>query len=618
MTNAADAPFTPDQQEYLKGFMAGVEARRAVTGQKLAPVESTGDPADPHRAAQDRTIAAGGKLTAEEEAKRRKHPLDRFDEVAAMAGEPRFPKGTDIFLSKFFGLFYVAPSQNAYMCRLRIPGGILNAHQLRGVAAIAEELGGGYADITTRANLQVREIGPDKPPEVLMRLAEIGLTSRGAGADNIRNITGSPTAGIDPQELIDTRPHARALHHFILHHRELYGLPRKFNIAFDGGGRVAVLEDTNDIAFSAVRVAEGFGVPAGVYYRLALGGITGHRDFAHATDVIVRPEEATRVAAAIVRVFVAEGDRTDRTKARLKYLLDRWGVPRFLEAVEQSFGAPLLRVDPAACPPRPKQDKHGHIGVHAQKQPGLNYVGIVVPMARLSAGHMRGLAAIAERFGSGTLRLTVWQNLLISDIADGVLDDALAAIMALGLDWRASALCGGLVACTGNTGCKFSASDTKRHAVELVDWLDARITVDQPVNIHLTGCHHSCAQHHIADIGLLAAKVEQGDEMIEGYDLHVGGGAGERQAIGRLIRPKVPFADLPPMVLSLLAAWMQRRDAAEDFQSWTARLTDEELVKILLLPSREGVGGMGPTPRPDPLSPTPSREGRGSAVEALA
>ena len=605
MTNAADAPFTPDQQEYLKGFMAGVEARRAVAGQPLAPVEGVADPADPHRAAQDRTVAAGGKLTAEEEAKRRKHPLDRFDEVTVMAAEPRFPKGTDIFLSKFFGLFYAAPAQNAYMCRLRMPGGILTAHQCRGVAAIAEDLGGGYADITTRANLQIREIGPDKPPEVLMRLAEIGLTSRGAGADNIRNITGSPTAGIDPQELIDTRPHARALHHFILHQRELYGLPRKFNIAFDGGGRVAVLEDTNDIAFSAVRVADGFGVPAGVYYRLGLGGITGHRDFARSTDVIVPPEEAARVAAAVVRVFIAEGDRTDRTKARLKYVLDRWGVPRFLEAMEQILGAPLLRVDPAAIVPRPSQDKHGHVGVHAQKQPGLSYVGVVVPMARLPAGQMRGLAEIAERFGSGTLRLTVWQNLIISDIAGEVLDDALAAIAVLGLDWRASALRGGLVACTGNAGCKFSASDTKRHAAELVDWLDARITVDRPVNIHLTGCHNSCAQHYVADIGLLAAKVQQGEEMVEGYDLHVGGGAGERQAIGRLIRPKVRFDDLPPMVLSLLAAWMERRVDAEDFQSWTARQSNAELATMLPLPSRVGVGGRG------------SREGRASSVRAV-
>jgi ferredoxin-nitrite reductase len=580
MTSGADTPFSPDQQEYLKGFMAGVEARRAVAGQPLSPVEDQGDPANPHRAAQDRSVAAGGKLTAEEEAKRRKHPLDRFDEIAAMAAEPRFPKGTDIFLSKFFGMFYVAPAQNSYMCRLRIPGGILTAHQLRGIAAIAEDVGGGYADITTRANLQIRAIGPDKPPEVLMRLAEIGLTSRGAGADNIRNITGSPTAGIDKQELIDTRPYVRALHHYILHHRELYGLPRKFNIAFDGGGRVAVLEDTNDIAFSAVQVAEGFDVPAGVYFRLGLGGITGHRDFAQATDVIVRPEDATRIAAAVLRVFIAEGDRTDRAKARLKYVLDRMGLRRFLDAVEQVLGSPLLRVDPAACLPRPAQHKHGHVGVHAQKQQSLRYVGVVVPAARLSVAHMRGLAAIAECSSSGTLRLTVWQNLLISDIPDRNLDDALAAIAALGLDWRASALRGGLVACTGNTGCKFSASDTKRHATELVDWLDERIAVDQKLNIHFTGCHNSCAQHFVADIGLLAAKIEQGDEWIEGYDVHVGGGAGAHQAIGRLIRPQVKFADLPPMILSLLSAWQEQRHALEDFQSWTARLSDFELSAL--------------------------------------
>ena len=575
----ADPVFTPEQQEYLKGFMAGVEARRAVAGQPLAPVK-TAAPADIHSAAQDRTVAAGGKLTAEEEAKRRKHPLDRFDEVAAMAMEPRFPKGTDIFLSKFFGLFYVAPAQNAFMCRLRIAGGILNAHQLRGVASIAEDLGGGYTDITTRANLQIREIGPDKPPEVLTRLADIGLTSRGSGADNIRNITGSPTAGVDPQELIDTRPHARALHHFILHHRELYGLPRKFNIAFDGGGRVAVLEDTNDIAFTAVQVADGFGVPAGVYYRLGLGGITGHHDFARATGVIVAPADTTRVAEAVLRVFIAEGDRTDRTKARLKYVLDRLGVSRFLEEMEEFLGSKLTRIDPAAILPRPAQDKHGHIGVHTQKQPGLNYVGVMVPQARMPAAMMRGLADIAERFGSGTLRLTVWQNLLISDIPDANLDDALAAITALGLDWRPSPLRGALVACTGNVGCKFSASDTKRHAIELVDWLEQRITVDQPLNIHLTGCHHSCAQHYVADIGLLATKVEQGDSMVEGYDLLVGGGAGTRQALGRLVRKSVAFDDLPPMILSLLAAWMEQRTVGEDFQSWTARQSDESLIAL--------------------------------------
>ena len=579
----SDQPFAPDQQEYLKGFLSGIEARRAALGLPLAPV-SGGAPADPddlQRAAQDRTIASGGKLVAEEDAKRQKNPLDRFQEISALAAEAKFPKGTDVFLTKFHGLFYVAPAQNSFMCRLRIPGGIVHAHQLRGIAELADEHAGGYADITTRANLQLREIPAASPPEIITRLADLGLTSRGSGADNVRNITGSPTAGIDAQELIDTRPHTRAIHHLILNHRELFGLPRKFNIAFDGGGTVAVLEDTNDIAFSAVQIADGFAVAPGVYYRLCLGGITGHKDFARPTGTIVRPEDTTKVSNAILRVFIAHGNRTDRTKARLKYLLDDWGFPKFLDAVEKELGETLLRVEEAAILPRPGQQKHGHIGVHPQKQSGLNYIGVVVPFARLTSDRLRGLAAIAERFGSATIRLTVWQNLLISDIPDAALPDALIAVSALGLEHRASNLRGGLVACTGNAGCKFAASDTKSHAVEIADWLDARISVAQPINIHLTGCHHSCAQHYIADIGLLGAKLESGDDFLECYDLHVGGGAGVEQKIGRLIREKILVADLKPMLLALLAAWTeQRTDKSETFQSFTGRLSDDALKTI--------------------------------------
>jgi ferredoxin-nitrite reductase len=578
----SDQPFSPEQQEYLKGFMAGVEARRGALGLPASPAgEAPLDPGDIHQAARDRTVAAGRKLTNEEEAKRKKHPLDRFDEISETAAAGRFPKGLDVFLTKFHGLFYVAPAQDAFMCRLRIPGGILNAHQMRGVAAIADDLAGGYADITTRANLQLREIPAANAPEVLLRLAEIGLTSRGAGADNIRNITGSPTAGVDPQELIDTRPYCRAVHHFILYHRELYGLPRKFNIGFDGGGRVAVLEDTNDIALSAVRVADGFSCPPGVYFRLGLGGITGHHDFARTTSVIVPPADAVRVCEAVVRAFIAHGDRTDRTKARLKYVLDRMGVPTFLAEVEKELDQKLLRVDEAAIEPRPEQDKHGHVGVHPQKQAGLHYVGIVCPVGRLDSDRLRGLADIAERFASGTLRLTVWQNLLISDIPSAKLDEAFDAIAALGLDWRASALRGGLVACTGNVGCKFSASDTKRHARTLVEWLEARIQVDQPINIHLTGCHNSCAQHYVADIGLLATKIERDDDMVEGYDLFVGGGAGVEQKLGRLIRPGIVFEELPPMILALLQAWRRECESPnETFQHFAARFDPAALAAM--------------------------------------
>src|SRR5436305_7460183 len=221
------------------------------------------------------------------------------------------------------------------MLRLRLPGGILSAYQAKGLADIAERFGGGYVDVTTRANLQIREIGAAYPLDVLMAIDELGLTSRGAGADNIRNLTGSPTAGIDPQELIDTRPLTRALYHHILNHRELFGLPRKFNIAFDGGGLAGVLEDTNDIGFAAIRVGPGKQLPEGVYFRMLLGGLTGHGSFAADAGVMLEPSEVVAAAAAIVRVFIDHGDRTDRKRARLKYLIERWGIAKLVSEAAQ-------------------------------------------------------------------------------------------------------------------------------------------------------------------------------------------------------------------------------------------------------------------------------------------
>lgn len=565
-------PFDDGQKQWLQGFVSGLEARKAadrLSGRPApaGPIEPIG-PDSLLRAAQDRVVAAGGRLVAEEKAKRERHPLDRWDEVTGRAAAGQYPKGVDIFLTKYHGLFYVAPAQDSFMCRLRMPNGILNAWQMRGLADAAERFGGGYADVTTRANLQIREIGARHAVDMLLAVQELGLTSRGAGADNIRNITGSATAGIDPQELFDTRPLCRELHHHILNHRELYGLPRKFNISFDGGGQVPTLEDTNDIGFVAVRAA------GQVFFRLQLGGITGHRDFAHETGVLLKPEECVRAAGAVVRAFIAHGDRTNRQKARLKYVIDRLGHDAFLAEVEKEYGAPFRRADGLTLDSRPLADKHGHIGVHAQKQPGLNYLGVVLPVGRMTSAQMRGLAAIAERFGSGTLRLTVWQNLLISDVADRDVRIAVAALEALALGVEASAIRRGLVACTGSAGCKFSASNTKGHALRLADWLEARVAVDQPINIHLTGCHHSCAQHYVGDIGLLAQKAERGEETVEGYDVLIGGGAAAtgEQRLAREYAQSVPFDELPAMLERLLAAWLAHRVApSESFHVFCRR-----------------------------------------------
>jgi ferredoxin-nitrite reductase len=596
-----DPTFSEEQTSYLGGFLRGVDAARTRSGlppvaEKLgglvgaaAPAAAPSSPGRPelvHLRAQDRFLAEGKKLSAEEEAKRAENPLDAWDAMQQHAREGRFPKGLDVYRWKFHGLFQVAPAEEAFMCRLRLPGGIVSSHQLRGIAAIAERFGAGHADVTTRANLQLRGIGAKDGVEVLASLHELGIVPRGAGADNVRNITGSPTAGIDPQELIDTRPLTRALHHHVLHHRELYGLPRKFNVAFDGGGAVGVLEETNDVGFAAVRVGEGQGVPAGVSFRLRLGGVTGHGDFARDAGVLVAPEQCVAVADAIIRVFLEHGDRTDRKKARLKFLLDRWGHDRFLAEVEKLLPAPLPRLPRERCAPRAPWAKHGHVGAHPQRQPGLFYLGLVLPVGRLDAAQLRGLAALAERLGSGTLRLTVWQNVIVSDLPEGRLAEAQAEVEALGLGWKAGSLRGALVACTGMKGCKYSATDTKAHALALADHLDARLELDQPLNIHLTGCPHSCAQHRIADIGLLGVQIEvAGGALAQGYHLHVGGGAGPHEALGREIVRDVPQAELAQMLERLLHGWLDLRRDGETFQEFTKRFPPEALRALCASPS---------------------------------
>jgi ferredoxin-nitrite reductase len=469
------------------------------------------------------------------------------------------------------------------MCRLRIPNGVLKHWQFAGMADLAERLCGPFCHVTTRANLQVREVPPKHAVALIEGIQDLGLCSRGSGADNIRNVTGTPTAGIDPQELIDTREYAREWHFHILNDRSLTGLPRKFNVAFDGAGKIAVLEDTNDIAFAAVEVKDGFGVEPGVWFRLGIGGITGHKDFARQTGIIVKPADATKVADAIVRTFIDTGDRTNRLKARMKYVIDGMGMDRFLVLVEEKLGHAFTRVPAEALAPRPAFDRMAHIGVHRQKQEGLNWIGVSLPLGKVTCEQMRGLAKIARDLGDGEIRLTVWQNLLISGVRDENVDLAIAAIEAMGLAVKASQIRAGLIACTGNAGCKFAASDTKRHAAAIGDWCDPRVAVDTPLNIHLTGCHHSCAQHYISDIGLIAAKVPVGeeDDTVEGYHLFAGGGFGPNADIGHEVYHDVKAEDTPKTVEKLLKAYLAHRASPDETFLTFARRHDGETLRKL-------------------------------------
>jgi ferredoxin-nitrite reductase len=589
-TTSAD--FSDEQKRYLEGFMSGLQVGRvgrnvALAAGPSAPAgkgnpEPIGPDADGLKA-QDKVLGDGKKLSDPEKFKREQNPFDAYERLKEQAKSNTPPTPADNFRWRYYGLFYVAPTQDSYMCRLRIPNGILKHWQFAGVADLAERFAGGYSHVTTRANIQLREIPPKHTVGLIEGIQDIGLCSRGSGADNIRNVTGTPTAGIDPVELIDTRSYAREWHYHILNDRSLTGLPRKFNVAFDGAGKIAVLEDTNDIAFAAVEVKDGFGAAPGVWFRLGIGGITGHRDFAKETGIIVRPEDATMVADAIVRVFIETGDRTNRLKARMKYVIDAMGTEKFLLAVEAKYGKAFTRVPPEALAPRPVFDRMAHIGAHPQKQIGLNWIGVVLPVGKLTCGQMRGLAKIAQDLGDGDIRLTVWQNLLISGVANDKLALATASIKALGLAIEASSIRAGLVACTGNAGCKFAASDTKRHAAEISDWCETRVPIETPLNIHLTGCHHSCAQHYISDIGLIAAKVPVGndDDTVEGYHLFAGGGFGPDADIGQEVYHDIKAEDAPRTVEKLLKAYVANR-ASEDetFLAFSRRHDGDALRKM--------------------------------------
>ena len=579
-TTPAHPGFTSEQKEYLQGFLAGAVAagQFPFVGQNTAGLITADPSSGGANLAADETVFGTplADLCKPEQWKHELNGLDIWDRLVAHAEADQFPDEADCFRFKFHGLFHVAPAQDSFMIRLRIPAGILTTTQLRGLAALADDLGNGRLDITTRANLQLREFKPKDIVSVLTRVQDLGLTSKGSGADNIRNITATPTAGFDRDELIDVRPFAKATHHYILNHRDLYGLPRKFNIAFDGGGSISAAADTNDIGFFAVRVAENTdGIAPGVYFRVCLGGITGHKDFARDTGLLIKPTEAVAVAAAMVRVFAENGDRTNRKKARLKYLLEKWGDETFVETTAKRLAFPLQRYPLEKCVRRKDVLKHGHVGVYRQAQRGLNYVAPVVPVGRLESWQARRVADLADHFGQSEIRLTVWQNFLLPHVGDAFTATVEHSLERIGLTTKPSSTAGCVIACTGNKGCKYAAADTKGHATALAKHLrDNQREIDFPLNIHLTGCAHSCAQHYCGDIGGVATKLKDGRE---GYHIVLGGGMDQEQGIAREIFKGVGHDELPGLVDRILTTYQASHDTGETFVQWTRRHSIGEL-----------------------------------------
>jgi len=554
--------FNSEQKRYLEGFFSGIQARGVSVGNAAAPAakESAPPPEDE---------------TKEERIKREMPPFEAYADLVNDSRHNAAPDAENAFRFKWNGLFWLSPVKDGYMCRLRIPGGLVKSFQLREIANIADDLTSGYIQITTRANFQIRLIQPKDCPEVLRRIQACGLHSRGSGADNIRNITSSPTAGVDTYELIDVRSLVHELSQRIITGNEFYNLPRKFNIAIDGGGLISCVEDTNDIGARAVNIGENdAGLVPGVYFRIGLGGATGLKSFASDAGIVVAPERLIEVMTAILRVFIRDGDRTNRKRARLKYLIEKRGLTGFRDDFEALLGDPLPRV--AADAPFQFQAErpvhpHPHVGSFPQRGGGKQYIGAAVPVGQLTSKQLRRIADLADNYGSGEVRLTVWQNFIIPDVADAYVKTVEKQLQRIGFETVQSHLRSGFVACTGNRFCKYAATDTKGHAIDLMKWLDKRVHLDQPVNIHLTGCPHSCAQHFMGDIGLLGASVKSSGETVEGYHVFIGGGFGTGQALGRQIFTNIPYAEIKTLLETMLKNYLKLRENGESFQSFCNR-----------------------------------------------
>lgn len=567
--------FRPDQKEYLQGFFAALSAAGAFS-HGLAPSA----PAAPSAAAPAPAPFHGtpvDDLNQQERWKNAEHPLDGWDRLLAHSAADKAPDAEHNYRFRWQGLFHVAPAQDSFMLRLRLPGCSITSHQLHGLASIAGDLAGGYSHVTTRGNLQLREIKPRDTVTVLARLAELGLSARGSGADNLRNITASPDSGFAPDELLDVRPYAVALQNYLYQSRDLYDLPRKFNIAFDNGGSLSVAADTNDIGFFATRVTgrslqqvSGVSpqVSLGIYFRVQLGGITGHKDFARDTGLLLHPDQAVPLAIAMMRVFIDHGDRTDRKKSRLKYLLGAKGVEWFIAEAAKRVSFPLLRLPLEACEPRRPVEKHAWLGARRQARPHTYSLGVGCPVGRLTVRQMHRLADLAHNYGKGELRFTAWQNVIIPHIPEAFLATVERAVVGMGLYHEASLATGGIIACTGSAGCKYSSADTKAHALALIRELPALVDIDQPVNIHFTGCAHSCAQHYCGDLGFISTKLADGTE---GYHLFVGGGMDQEQGIARELFRGIRASEVTALVAKILRIWQGARQPGESFVTWARR-----------------------------------------------
>ena len=496
--------------------------------------------------------AAAPALSKVERAKAALCGLDlepRLAELAA-AGWDTLDEETLTIHLKWLGIFFRPVTPGRFMVRLRLPNGVVSADQLDVLAEAVDRCGEhGSADITTRQNLQLRGLLLEDMPPLLERMAAVGLTSRQSGHDNPRNITGNPLAGLDPEEFLDTRPLVGAIQDRLLAPGGPRNLPRKFNVAVGGAPDSFLLH--NDLAFLPAHAngALGFTVLVGGFFSAQ------RNELAIPLGLWLQPAQLPGFTLAVLRHFERHGDRGARNRSRLMYLIESLGIESYREQVLREWQA----VDGAAATAEVHDGSHlvqraprDICGVHPQKQAGFSWVGLNVPMGRLDAADLAELARLAREYGSGELRLSESQNVLIADVPNERVGPLLAEALLQRFPVEPGPLLAEAVSCTGNRYCSFALIPTKSTAQAVVEELERRLELPHAVRTHWTGCPNACGQPYLGQIGLMGAKARHNGAMVEAAKIYVGGSMAAEPRLAELQEKGVPLSELPDVLEALL------------------------------------------------------------------
>lgn len=489
----------------------------------------------------------------------------------------------DRFLAKGYGLYPHRQEPGFFMLRLKIPNGVLNALQLKAIAKIAAEQNKGFADLTTRQGIQLHWVAAREVPSILNELSSIGITTLGASGDTLRNIVGCPVAGVDASEYFDASPVLRQAHDFFAGNPEYANLPRKLKVSISACRQQCQQPEIHCVSFVGFeRGGEGALAPS---FDLRVGGGLSTRPyFAKRLDAAVGLNQVVPTLKAIAEIYRdAPEYRESRVRARMKFLVADWGVERFRQALQDKLDFPLESPGALEDPPDSYKD---HTGVHEQKQPGLFFVGAPVLIGRVTDKQMRRAAELAQTYGDGSIRLTVRQNLLILNVPKDKVAQVLEGLESVGLGVNASPVARGVVTCTGIEFCKLAITETKARAREIVEHLEKRIHLEEPLRIHVTGCPSTCVQSPIAHIGLQGSRLKVGEELVEAYDVAVGGELGRDRAFNHFVARKIPADEVKIRLTQLLAGYKKLRGAGEGFNAFCRRVGDEAVAK-LLEPSKE-------------------------------